>query len=407
MKINVITLMSPLHAKNKQIIKDNTNFINELNNELINEDISLEENVKDDKTIDALFIASGGAEAKFLKIKDTLSRPFIIFPSGKNNSLAAALEIKTYCINKKIPTVFLTGEIVEIKEAIKHVSNVYYAAKRVENTNLGVIGKPSDWLIASKVNKKQVKDTFHINLIDIKMEELYEFIDLHEIDTKQNRYVELMNKYKDKETLKMSLYIYSGIKKLVEKYNLKGLTIRCFDLLKKYNNTACLALALLNEEGIVCACEGDVPALLTMYLLYSLTGRPSFMANPSEINLQKLTITLAHCTVPFNMVNKYELMTHFESDQGIGIKGELIEGDVSICKISPSLTKNEDLAVMGKIKQNLSLKGLCRTQIEVQLDDATMFDVFKTNFGNHVIVTYADIASDFIPLLNLIRHQDF
>ena len=405
MNINLITLCSALHAKNKDMIKQADNFVIELNNELMNEDVYLAKNVKD-SVIDAVFITSGGAEEAFKKIEDKLSKPFILFSHNKNNSLAASFEIKTYCASINHPCCFITGSLEEIAMALKHIANVVYAKSKITNSNLGVIGGPSSWLIASKVDKKKAYESFKINLINIKMDELYSLIELKEIDVDHSRYNELAKKYKDKETLKMAFYIYSALKKLVKKYDLKGLTIRCFDLLKKYKNTACLALAMLNEEGIVSACEGDVPSLITMYLVYVLTGRPCFMANPSEINLQELSVIFAHCTVPLNMVDKYELLTHFESDLGVAIKGRMPEGNISIVKLSSKLSLNENLLITGQLKENLSLPGFCRTQIKVQLDEPSMYALLKENFGNHVIISYSDLLADFYPLLNLFKNQE-
>ena len=405
MNINLITLTSSLHNKNKALIKEAESFIDEINNELMDEDILLAKDAKD-SPIDAVFIASGGSEAAFKKIVKDLTTPFILFSSNKNNSLASCFEIKSYCAQISHPCCFLTGKLEEITLALKHVSNVVMAKEKITNSNLGLIDGSSSWLIASEVSKKEIYDAYKINLVHIKMDELYSLIELKEIDTTHKRYSELVKKYKDKETLSMALNIYSALKKLVKKYDLKGLTIRCFDLLKKYKNTACLALAMLNEEGIVSACEGDVPSLITMYLLYTLTTRPSFMANVSEINLQDLSVILAHCTVPLNMVNKYELLTHFESDLGIGVKGELSEGEVSILKISKKFGVNDNLLIAGKIKESLSLPGFCRTQIRVQLDEGSMYSLLKENVGNHVIVTYSDVLPDFYPLLNLFKNSE-
>lgn len=405
MEINLITLVSKSHKKNKIMMKEITNFIDEINNDLLEEDILLKNNVLN-SPVDVVYVATGGSEVEFKKILPNLSSPFILLSSNFNNSLAASLEIRTYCAQIGRPMCFLLGNQEELVVALKAVLNVVSSYQKICDTNLGVIGKPSDWLIASKVNKKDVYDVYKIHLIDIKMDELYSLIDTHEIDTNFNRYNEIIMRYKDNPYLEGSLVIYTAIKKLVKKYNLKGLTIRCFDLVKKYKNTACLALALLNEEGIVSACEGDVPSLITMYLIYTLTNRPCFMANPSQINLQDMSITFAHCTVPFNMVSEYELMTHFESDVGIGVKGKMNEGNVCICKINPNIKKDKDLFIFGKIKENLNQKGLCRTQIKVQLEDQDMYFFDKGMFGNHVIITYSNITPYFYPLINLFKNRD-
>ena len=47
----------------------------------------------------------------------------------------------------------------------------------------------------------------------------------------------------------------------------------------------------------------------------------------------------AHCTIPFNMVDYYELDTHFESGIGVGIRGYMKEGPVTIFKVSGDLSR--------------------------------------------------------------------
>ena len=188
---------------------------------------------------------------------------------------------------------------------------------------------------------------------------------------------------------------------IVERYNLQGFTLRCFDLLEAYKNTACLAFGLLNEEGIVAACEGDVPSLLTMFFVKAISGMPSFQSNPSTVDFKNNTILFAHCTLPLNMTQKYSLTTHFESGLGIGIKGEMPLGKISVLKLAPSLKSDESVAFSGTIKRNLSLPNYCRTQIEVEPEEGGIFSLFKDNFGNHMIITYADCVGSFITLINL------
>ncbi|MFA7032693.1 MAG: hypothetical protein WC201_03935, partial [Bacilli bacterium] len=335
-----------------------------------------------------------------------LESPIILLSNGQNNSLPASFEIKTYCALHGKEGYIITGNEEQCANEIRHFARVRHAIKALKNNNLGVIGRPSDWLIASSIDAPTVYKYFSINLVDIGMDEL-----IHEIDKKKTGNVphidKLKSKYRNGQVLQQSLYIYGALKRLVDKYQLQGLTIRCFDLLGKYKNTACLALALLNEEGITSACEGDVPALLTMHMLFTLTGRPCFQANPSSIDVEHNTVLLAHCTIPLNMVSKYELLTHFESNLGVGIKGTMPLDKVTICKLfikNGKLLENS-IITTGKIKENCSLPGYCRTQILVELEPYPLYSLFQKNFGNHLIITYADAEEDFFTLLTLYEKQ--
>ena len=399
MYINVIRLRSALFEKEKQSIKENDDFLEEINNELINDDITLTEN-NPDASFSIVFVESGGSEVEFVKVLPTLKEPIIILSNGKNNSLPASLEIKTYCSQHKYIGLLFTGDESQIADAIKDTSLVINAYNTLEGQNLGVIGHPSDWLIASQVDYQLVKDKYHLNLIDISMEEFFTEIDKQEM-VEIPHFKTLQAKFKNKQVLDGALYIYSALKRLIAKYHLSGLTVRCFDLLGKYKNTSCLAFGLLNEEGITATCEGDVPSLLTMHILRALTGLPSFQANPSYVDFKNNTILFAHCTLPLNMCNEYQLTTHFESGLGIGIKGEMPQGKITIAKMTPDLKSDAAVGFNGTIKENLSLKGYCRTQILVEPDESGIISLFKDDFGNHMVITYADCLPGYFTLLNL------
>ena len=176
-----------------------------------------------------------------------------------------------------------------------------------------------------------------------------------------------MPKNISEETLKGALRIYEALKKLISKYSLSGLTIRCFDLLTSLHNTSCLALALLNEQGIIATCEGDVPSMLTMAIVKEKFNCSSFQVNPSYVNLRDMYAFFAHCTLPFDMCESFSFDTHFESGIGIGIKGKLDHGKVTVFKINRNLKDYE--VFEGKIAENLSKPNLCRTQIKVLFNE--------------------------------------
>ena len=406
MNINLIPIYSFLHKKNNKAIKEDLVFVDEINNYLLEEDLLIVEKAKD-PLFDIFLIGSGGTENIFLKMMKDMEEPIVILSTSKNNSLPACLEIKTYLENHNKLCFLLVGDENHIASMIKHIATIINAYKNVKDNRLGLIGGASSWLIASPVEPKVLYTNFKQNIVKIKMSELYDLIDEEQkemLDLKDvNHATELINKAENQEDLEMALVIYKALKKLIKKYQLNGLTIRCFDIIKKYKSTACLALALLNEEGITAGCEGDVISLITMHIVNSLTNRSSFMANPSKFNYEDQSLMLAHCTVPLNMVTSFKLMTHFESGLGIGVKGELPEGRVTLCKIAPDYTLDNTLCIPANIKENLSLPNYCRTQITVSLNEESLLDLLKASFGNHVIVSYGDVYQDFLPLLSLLR----
>ena len=406
MNINLKPIYSFLHKKNKDFMNEDLLFVDEINNFLVQEDLLLVENAKE-ALFNIILIGSGGTENLFLKQLKEDDEPVVILSTSRNNSLPACLEIKTYLENHNKLCFLLSGNENHIANMIKHIALIITAYKTVKDNNLGVIGGASSWLISSPIEPKVIYQNYKINVVKIKMNELEMFIEETEgemLDTKDIPHSnELINKYKDKEVIHQALVIYVALKKIVRKYDLKGLTIRCFDLLKKYKNTACLALALLNEEGITAGCEGDIFSLLTMHLVHALTGRSSFMANPSKFNYDDRSVLLAHCTVPLNMTSSYSLTTHFESGLGIGVKGELPEGRVTLCKIAPDYTMENCVCMPASIKDNPNLEGYCRTQITVSLDDDGLLDLLKASFGNHLVVSYGDVYQDFYPFLSLLR----
>jgi len=402
MEYKIIRLRSDLHAK-KELIDENTNFIEEINNELINEDILLKEDAPEGPA-SIVLIESGGSEGKFLEIFDQLKNNILIINNSKNNSLAASLEIKTYCNTHGKYAFMPVGNETTLASCITKFVRIAGAIEQIKGNKLGVIGTPSDWLISSTISYNIVKEKLHMDMVDIPMEELYKEIDSHQY-AKIPHKEELIKKFKNKEKLDEAFLIYSALKRLVKKYDLKGLTIRCFDMLGKYKNTACLALALLNEEGITSACEGDTYSLITMHLVRALTGRSSFQANPSKIDDQEKTVMLAHCTIPLDMLSKYSLTTHFESGLGVAIKGDLQSDDVTLCKLfydEEEKNFKSSYVAAGKIKENCSIPGYCRTQVVISLDEYDFVNLVADNYGNHLIVSYGDISEDFTFLLMLL-----
>lgn len=377
MKIKLFPIVSSLHEEER---------INKGTKELLDELISFSNHDFEVCDIDTLYdgdlalilIQSGGSEQLFLDNLDKLKAPYYLLTYGHNNSLAASLEILSYIKDNN-----LEGEVL-------HGSNEYLAnriddllLRKKHSFRYGVVGKPSDWLIASKVSYYDASRIHGIELVDIEISEVEEVYNSINDDLSIE-----VNKYDfNKDSLNEALKLHKALTIIKDKYNLNGFTIRCFDLLSSLKTTSCLSLGLMNSLGLPCACEGDIPSLISMHVLNQIMGCAGFQANPSRIDVNKKQMVLAHCTLPLNMVDEYSLNTHFESGIGVAIKGELKEGVITIFKLSKNL--KDYFVTTGKIIKNLNETNLCRTQIEISVDEN--IDYFLTRpYGNHHIIVYGD-----------------
>ena len=385
MNIAIYTIASPLHNA-EALNKETHQFLNSLN---INFELKGDDFADyGSHSLSLIYICTGGTEGLFKEHLPMLlsksKQPVYLLTSGKSNSLAASMEILSYLRQNDVKGEIIHGDTKYITHKIDLLCRVGDARKQLKGCRLGVVGEPSDWLISSYADQKVLLDSLGIELVDIPMSELINAMNAVSACTDD----QLTDKAPDddiKKSIPGALHIYSGLKKIVADYRLKGLTIRCFDLLSLVHNTGCIALAKLNAEGIAAGCEGDVPALLSMIISRSLLGISGFQANPARINPETGELLFAHCTIPFNMVDRYELDTHFESGIGVGIRGYMAEGDITIFKVAGNLSRY--FAEEGRLVHNQSEANLCRTQQVIQLSDKSKATYFLTNpIGNHHII---------------------
>lgn len=312
------------------------------------------------------------------------SQPIYLLTSGKSNSLAASMEILSYLRQNDIKGEIIHGSAAYIHSRITMLAKVEAIRQQLLGQRLAVIGKPSDWLISSNADYDAVKEKLGIKLIDISIDEVKSIYD-HTPNGSDSELLMHAEADNVRSALPGALRIHKAIKTIVENYQLDGFSIRCFDLLTAVKNTGCIALAQMNAEGIIAGCEGDVPAMLTMAITKAITGVSGFQANPAHINPETGEILFAHCTIPFNMLERYELDTHYESGLGVGVRGFMKEGDVTVFKVSGELSRF--FVSEGTLVRNLGKPDLCRTQQVIALDNPDDTRYFlKEPIGNHHII---------------------
>ena len=339
----------------------------------------------------AFMIATGGVENLFKRIWASIDVEMMCAPlhpktvtmiaDGRNNSLAAALEMLTYLGNIGVEGKILHGTNEEIVSAVRETRLIASLQGRI-----GLFGQPSDWLIASGVDRDFLCQRYGIETIDIDLQRLINGIKIvpqTEAEEVAQTMVKRAKAIKEPSNADMveAGKAYLAIKRICQEERLDAMTIRCFDIVKACSTTSCLALALLNDDGIVAGCEGDMQTLLSMFLAKRLCGEVAFMANPSQ--LTDKTSMLAHCTIPLTMCDETIVRSHFESGLGVAIQGLLPLTDYTLFKWGgPKLDRY--FVTEARAVETPYSNHFCRTQITLDVNLKPY--LLQHSIGNHHVI---------------------
>ena len=388
-----ITILRSSFQNDAFVRNEYAELIQRLENEC-NAEIKIigDENVESLQTLpDAFMIATGGVENLFKRIWSAIDVETMCGPSrqktvtmiadGRNNSLAASLEILTYLGNIGVEGRILHGTNEEIVSVLVETHGRASLQGRI-----GLFGQPSDWLIASGVDRDFLRQRYGIETIDIDLQRLIDGIktipqtEAEKVAQTMLERAKAVREPSDADLLEAAK-AYLTIKRICQEELLDAMTIRCFDIVKACGTTSCLALALLNDEGIVAGCEGDMQSLMSMYLAKHLCGEAAFMANPS--NLTDETSMLAHCTIPLSMCDETVVRTHFESGIGVAIQGLLPLTDYTLIKWGgPKL--NCYFVTEAQAIETPYSNHFCRTQITLNVN--LKHYLLQHSIGNHHII---------------------
>lgn len=368
-----------------------------------------------------VFIESGGSEEKFLQILNKLPKLVVIISDSYHNSLPAALEISSWLYNNKtmfkhlnIPAKPSTKYLNEIKEELTYLETIQCGLNRISSYNIALIGDESPWLISSKVNEEKIQKLYGVKFTEIETQEIVTlFNGEHAADNDSLHLIEQLSEHKEDSNISdysihEAVRLYNVLKKICKEQSINALTIKCFDFIDTCHTTACLALALLNDSGIVSGCEGDIPALWSMIIAKEICGSSSFMANPSSIERTDKSVDFAHCTAPFSIGDSFSLTTHYESNIGVGITVNIALGKFTLFKCSGDALDKFYL-FKGDVVQNTAVQERCRTQVKFIFKEKEHLDSFlKSHLGNHAVLIpgkHIGILTCYIKLINSGNHE--
>jgi L-fucose isomerase-like protein len=264
------------------------------------------------------------------------------------------------------------------------------AIAAMRSTRLGVIGGPSSWLVASSPPAAVVRRRWGPEVVTVAPTRMIELTRTPVTPTgpladRFTRVAEAARSHVDRDAVDTAMGVRVALSDVLDSDDLDAVTVRCFDLLDDAGTSGCLALASLNDDGIVAGCEGDVPSALAMLWVRTLLGQPAWMANPATVDVETNELVLAHCTVAPSMVDALALDTHFESGLGVGISCTFARQPVTLIRLGGADLDRCWIAE-GAIVDTGDDADLCRTQVTVALSRGIVDELLERPLGNPLVL---------------------
>ena len=406
MKLNLITFASSL-ASRESIFTDHHELLDTIAEKYDVQYIFPEDLDKprpDGATM--VLVGSGGVEEMVKACIDRLPPYVVLIADGLKNSLAASLEILSWMRIDRRQGRVLHGTTSFIMQGINDYACAHDALAKLNGKRVGVIGKPSGWLIASNVDYQALSERWGIEMVDVPLDEVvkgYPAIADDEVQDITHEFISQAIGVKEpsRDEVVKAMRLYRAVKAIVERYHLDAFTLNCFDLIPTTRTTGCVALALLNQEGIPAGCEGDEQTLLTMLAVQAATGEMTFMANPSKIlDNDAREMVFAHCTIAPAMTDRYIVRDHYESLSGVAVEGIFDPMDVTVVKCGGTSMEHYFIS-KARLLECTSKPNMCRTQLRLRLEQP--LDYFlERSIGNHHVIVRGDHATRISAALRLL-----
>jgi L-fucose isomerase len=277
---------------------------------------------------DALLLAVGTwiYSSMVLSAVNDRTVPFILFGlSDKiaNGNIGAAIQIRYVLEEMGKKFLFLNGKIRDEHndaEILKYV-RAAWVKKCLRNKKIATIGGKCMMMYQTQVNEFNWKSVFGVDFPQYDTAQVFkEMENVAEEDAKavEQQFLSRIDTIHweagdgdqiDPGAIRTQAKMYLAFKRLKGLYGIDVFANKCMPEMSAlpygYGYAGCLATCMLNEDGIMTACEADVPAALSMYILHLLSGRPVFFADITRLNKPAKRITYFNCgTAPLSLADR-------------------------------------------------------------------------------------------------------
>lgn len=189
-----------------------------------------------------------------------------------------------------------------------------------------------------------------------------------------------------------------AFQKLMDQENATAMTVDCYgSMWRQIPAYPCIGFARLNDIGLGGICQSDLPCVMMHIIFQGLTGRPSFVCNPT-FDFSTDSATLIHCLGctkmdgPDKPSAPYKLRDVMERQEGAVPQVTMRTGQPVTVAIPDEMAALRYFT--GQITEIPETERGCRTQIKVKLDGNAEKLWQQWTAGIHRVTCYGNLVKD-------------
>jgi L-fucose isomerase len=257
----------------------------------------------------------------------------------------------------------------ESQELIDEVFSYIRASAAVNDLSgrrLCVVGGRVMGMYTTMGDLVQLKDVFGVEVEHIDAVRLYleaERIPVKEVDETWRWLTSTfgsIDKNMDQGILQRSIRLYLGLKKILQEEQYSIVAVKCQDEMINRYASSCLAVSLLNDDGLTVSCESDINAAITMSVLSSISGGVSLFGDINHVDIDRRILRVVNCgSMPTTMARS-------RKDVDIGLQYEYMGKARGATTVFGVREAPVTLARLSRIKGNFVMLAFEGNTFEVQ-----------------------------------------
>lgn len=377
------------------------------------------DNIQDLSSADTIIVYAAGGWMDRFDVLNGMGKNIIFFCRHKSGPVYLWYEIisprylRQHTDTLKVAGITENDIVIDSQDELLWRLRALCGLKNTLGSRILAVGGPGAWSQPLESVMKVVGEKYKLDIQDISYDEVGRLITearkdntlIRSARSRAEEYLgdsgiklEVDSKYVENCFVLEEIFI-----RLMNKFSCRAITVNnCMGtIMPLAETTACLTLSLLNDAGYLAFCESDFVAVPAGMLMANISGKPSFLNDPTYPH--DGIITLAHCTAPRRMngirAEPARIMTHFESDYGAAPKVEMQVGQ-TITNIMSDFLFERNVGLAGKIIDN-PMMDICRSQVDISYNCDSK-EVAEKMPGFHWITVYGDYLREAEYALNKI-----